>query len=445
MQNTEVFQNIPQTVMNVYEPASPDIQVKLYPTLEAVGGIYQGVLDVLDKNGLTEEKILTYLDFPGLYSQRQHTSVEGRDLHRLANQYEHVRKVMGATMELKRRLLENNLPETIVAYQSGTGWPKPEENEDCVKVDFIHYGEGPLAEFSPPGTKADKEAGIHVYRVKGKDGREITLLALMRRAHAYTETDWETASLDLAFMPRVLKGIGTEFILSTFASGVDLKQMKEGAFNKHDLAVLVGQGDESGLSAKMGPGTGDQRILAPIFGGAFKNIAAMNPDAQDVSMFIDVVGDVVANQPAGATIRPQVHAGIENDTALTPDFQNAYSHAQPRSTFDMVQKLETLPGALLDLFRGKPLALVHGMVQFIERNAYFQSWNLGIPSLWNRRLRELPVETFTDFSDPSDKGQSHEISDEAVKAAGKEAEVIMAKIITNFFRRYSDRPSPTRA
>ncbi|MBI4991555.1 hypothetical protein HZB96_05705, partial [Candidatus Gottesmanbacteria bacterium] len=79
MQNIEAFQSIPQTVMDIYEPAAPDIHSRLYPTLEAIGRIYTGVLGVLDKNSIKEEQILAYLDTPGLYSPRQHISVEGRD------------------------------------------------------------------------------------------------------------------------------------------------------------------------------------------------------------------------------------------------------------------------------------------------------------------------------------------------------------------------------
>ncbi len=429
-------------ISQVLEPfrnePKPDLLDKLNPLLDAANTVYKGVIGILDQKGLNETRVLGYLNGGIILSPAEKAQPAGRDLDRLAHQYDHVRKVVGATLELKRQFIEDELPDRIVAYQTGTGWPLPEENENLKKVGFIHYGTGALSEFSPPGSEADEEAGMHIYRLKVKDDENFTLLALKGRMHGYTETENDYAAHDLAFMPRVLKGIGTEFILSTFASGIDPYIIQEGQVDKHDLAILYGASDSSGLSAHMGPGTGDQRILMPVFGGPFQGIAAMNPDMDDAALFKEVVDDLRNNELKDSTIKPRVHPAIETDTNRTPNFQDLMTHAMPQVDYEQILRNGTLPGEVIDLFENSPLALVHGMVQIIERDAYFQSLERGIPSPWNRRLRELPIVTFTDYVDPG--GQSKEISDEEVRRSADEAKSIMTKVVTNFFKRYANPP-----
>lgn len=410
-----------------------------HPFLESIQTIHTGMLDILDKNGVTERQVLTYLDKP--MTPRDLLSVSGKKEFKLATQYEHVKKVLRTTLALKKNFIENNLPERIVGYQTGTGWPLPEENENCKQVGFIRYGTEELSGFSPAGSDTDKKAGMYIYRVKGKDGNEITLLALKGRYHAYTETDTPLVPHhDLAFMPRVLKGLGTEFVLSTFASGADKLAKDADKIKKHDLGVVIAASDESGISAQFGPGTGDTRIISQVFGGAFQNIGAMIPEVADVKMLMDTVREVNENESAENAIKPQVVPAVQVDTRRTPDFQSPYDQAAPHVVFDRILQNKTLPPHLLKLFPNLPVALVHGMVQMEERNTYFQSWDKGIASPFNRRLRELAVETFTDMLDLSPEGQSHVISDDEVRRSAKEAEAVMAKIITGFFERYADTP-----
>jgi hypothetical protein len=340
-------------------------------------------------------------------------------------------------VELKRKLYEMNLPERIVAYQTGTGWPLPEENEHCHEVGFIHYGEGPLKDYSPRGTRGIADAGMHIYTVTGEDGQKLTLLALKNRLHAYTETGSSTAPLDLAFMSRLFKGLNVEAIVTTFASGVDPTIKAESQIAIHDLAVIFDAADDSRLSATLGPGSGDQRILGDIFGGPFQNIAAMYPNKEQVSLFLQTVSEVNSEMPG--TIHPQVHPAIETDTSSTPNFENPMAQALPHSAFYEVEKLQVLSEELLALFPGAPLQLIQGMAEVIERLGYFQSSEVGFKSPFNRRLPELAIATFTDKINTAVKGQSQNISDEEVRRIAKEAETVMAKIITKFFVLYAQK------
>lgn len=419
-----------------------DFLAATYPLLESIQTIHAGMLEILAKNEVTERQVLTYLDKP--MTPRNLLSIAGKKEFKLATQYEHVRKVLRTTLALKKNFIENNLPERIVGYQTGTGWPLPEENENCEKVGFIRYGKDELSDFAPPGPDTDKNSGMHIYRVSGKGGREITLLALKGRYHAYTETDTPLVPQhDLAFMPRVFKGLGTEFVLSTFASGADKLAKDADKINKHDLGVVLAASDESGISAHLGPGTGDTKITSQVFGGAFQNIGAMRPQVSDVQLFVSTVQAVNESNPLESPIRPQVLPAVQVDTRRTPDFQSQYDQAGSHVVFDRILQNENLPPDLLELFPNLPTALVHGMVQIEERSGYFQSWDKGIKSPFNRRLRELAVETFTDMLDLSPAGQSHNISDDEVRRSAKEAEFIMAKIITGFFQRYADTPEPS--
>lgn len=444
----EVLLNIPQTAVGAIESAHPDIQAKLLPTYEAVLQVHDSVLSSLAQNRITEGEVISFLHDPRGITLTEGASigVYGRDIRRLAHQYEHVRKVMGATLELKRTLIELHAPESIVAYQTGTGWPLPLENESCTRIGFIHYGTGALAEYAPPGTLADEEAGMHIYKVRGKRGGERTLLALYRRIHGYTETNWETAPHDLAFMPRLLKGVETKFILSSFASGVDPTIVRKGAVKVGDLAVIVGSGDESKLSNILGPTTGDQRIFARLFGGAFQNIAAMRPTRGAVKLLHETMEELNGLSPGKDM--PALHPTIQVDTGRTPNFQDAYSHAVPHSVYNEMIARGTLPADILKLFRPKfdirnlfsqqTVALVHGMVQLIERDGYYQHSDSGLQLPWNRVLEELPVVSYTDESDPDREGQSHKISDDKVVEAGKRMGPYTSRLVTSFFSKQAD-------
>lgn len=430
--------SITQTAQEAVDQADSHILEKLQPTYDSLTRVHDAIVSILGAEGVEEDEIVNYLYNPEyqVMTPGRAISVFGRDRIRLAHQYEHVRKVVGATLQFKRILYEMDMPERIVAYQTGTGWPVPRTTSRCRKVGFAHYGDGILQEFSPPGSRSKPDSGIHIYRLTGDGGQQYTLLALKDRMHGYTETGWETASHDLAFMPRFLKGIGTEFILSTFASGVDPSGFEKGFVRKQDLAVIVGGTDSSRLTAAYGVGSGDQRILGPVFGGPFQNIAAMGPDARAVSLFQSAVASV-NEMEITAHHHPWVFPTFEVDTSRTPNFQDRWAQAEPHTTVADMQKLDAIPKDLRVLFPHMPITLVHGMVQFIEREGYFQSSPYGVQTPFNRRLPELPVVIFTDLVDTGEHGQSAEISDAAVRAEGKIAEEVNAAIITSFFEQYA--------
>lgn len=196
----------------------------LDPLLQSAADVYAGTVGILAGKGIKEEDIIDYNNNRFSFTPKDRISWPGETFIKLARQYEHVRKVVGATLELKRFLMDKKAPTRVVAYQGGTGWPLPEEKEGvCEKIGFIHYGTGALAEILPTGAEKDPDAGMHVYKVKGKNGQELTLLALQKRVHAYNETDSVYPQSNLAFMPEVLKGIGTEIAFSGYASGIDTR------------------------------------------------------------------------------------------------------------------------------------------------------------------------------------------------------------------------------
>lgn len=169
----------------------------------------------------------------------------------------------------------------------------------------------------------------------------------------------------------------------------------------------------------------------------------MQPRVEDVSLMIEVVRELRVGNEEDTLNLPKLHATIEVDTAETPNFQQAYSHAMPHTVYHELMAQKTLPADILELFGGQPTALVHGMVEFVERIGYYQHSKFAMASLWNRELPELPVVTFTDKVEPGKAGQSHEISDEKVREAGKEIEGFTSKVITSFFRKYAARVTPS--
>lgn len=443
----EVLPNsISYVTFEAYSRADHQIQLKLQPLIDEVNLIRNHIHNYFlptnppNPYKFTETDILNYQYDPNIpkLSRSEQNSIRERDISRLADQYEHINKVLETTINLKRTLYEMDMPERTVAYQTGTGWPLPEETENCRKVGFIHYGDGSFKDYLPPGLEEDENAGIHIYRLRGKEGNDITLLVLKGRMHAYSETASPKAALDLAFMSRVLKGLGTELIFSSYASGIDPSLTKSNTYKKHDMAVIIGGADNSPYSSMFGPGTGDQRLIGPIFGGPFQNIAQMQPDPDHICLFIQAVNQIDSGLSKN-DIRPNLHLTFATDTSRSPNFQDPWAQAATHSTYREVLKLGYLPKRILKLFKHPHLAVVHGMGQYVERDGYFQhspeEW--GIQTRWNRRLPELPIVTFTDFVDPGEHGQSQKISDVEVRKSGDEANPIIAKIITRFFELYA--------
>lgn len=428
-----VWDNIPreQTIFQDQMPA-------MGPLFKSAADVYAGTIGILAEKGIKEENIIAYNKGLLTFSPKDAQSSRGELFIKYARQYEHIRKVVGATLELKRYLIDKKAPTRAVAYQGGTGWPLPEEIEGvCEKVGFIHYGEGALAEFFPAGSEKNPNAGMHVYKVKGKNGHELTLLALEKRVHAYTETDSVYPQSNISFMPQVLKGIGVEVVLSGYASGIDTKfKGTTEKFKPRDMGVAITGVDLAGYSAHYGPTSGNTEITGPVLGNSkFLPLVDMLPDKEDVKLLLDAFDESREKLSVSEEIKPDIHPVMQADTD-EEHFESSPSQIRPWTILSGVADNGFLNKELLKLFPDQTTGLVHGMVQLCERIANFMSDINGVKNPWNRRIRDVSVEYFSDKVNPDDsKSTSNDQVEEAVKAGAP----FVSNVITTFFRRYAEK------
>lgn len=422
---------------------------QLESTLNDCLSVYSLIGDTLEKKrttivGISETTLLNWLDDNStIRKPRERMRPIGREIEQLATQYEHINQVLTTTVRLKRRLVEHELPNTIFAYQLGTGFPLPEENEYCKKVDYIPYQQanGPLEFFSRPGVPGhDNDSGMHVYKIKTKDGNESTLLALKGRSHGYEEIDTYMPHLTLTSMPRVLKGLDAQVMLATFASGVDPVSAKVLPFKVGDYGVILDTADQSGVDAQQHPGSGSQEIIGPVFGGPFLPDVKRLPPETLIRIFADKIRLASGDQDETA---PNIYGTYVFDTMGMPNFQGPLAHAAARAVADKIQELETYPKSLLQLFDGEEsirFSTNFGMAIGPELACYFQNSLYGVPTRFNKVLPTLPVLTFTDLVDPRDHGGSQTVSHEVVLAQGARSASFIAPVIRDFFIDLTDNP-----
>lgn len=384
----------------------------------------------------------------------------------LAAQAHHVFEVCSTTLALKIALLQHDLPDRTFAYQMGTGFPLPEENEHVQKLKdkqgkevVFQFGKPPLDFFLSPGVAGHTDAKIHVYKVRGENGGEATLLALDAREHGYSRTKDPWAHLNLAIAPRVLKGVGVETNLVTFASGFDTvpRNIEEDVPDVGDYGYILSCSDLSGVSAVTHPGVSVQTIVGKMFGGAFRETIgrrsqdyfiwqmenAIRNTYQDGKYSVQVENEQGIPETQIIPI-PRRHPALFYDCASTPDFENMEDWAAARKKTDVIlATYEVLPESTLDLIPSGHIATAHGMAATSELAAYhqYQPENSGgVISVFDRPLPILAIAGCTDAVDPRPEGQSHHISHEQVQQQGKRSAQFIAPVISNYFKNLADSP-----
>lgn len=328
-----------------------DVARRLLPTYEAIRGVQNWVSERLKAEGIDEPQIHQYLEGNLTLSPRERFTPAGLRFVEVAMQYESVKQVNETTFMLKRWLIENNCPERTVAYQLGTGFPLPETDEKtCVLKGFLPYEEdekgkegGVLRYFGKPGEAGHSEdSGMYVYEITSTSGIKSTLIAIKGREHGYANTNVSYPNLYLARMGRVLKGIGTEFILTTFATGVDVVGIEEDKFAVGDYAVAMGSDDISGLRAFQDPGAGRQDLVGNLYGGPFGTDANRRPDRIWYKKFIDAVRNAYTSRRTQDR-PPQVHPSYLFDAISIPHFEAPGAAAIARVIMQEMIRSNTLP------------------------------------------------------------------------------------------------------
>lgn len=211
-------------------------------------------------------------------------------------------------------------------------------------------------------------------------------------------------------------------------------------FKKHDIGVVLASTDLASYAAMVGPTSGNQEITGPTMGSSkFQALADMLPKIEDVSLLIKAFNETRDQMPGPEEFKPAIHPIMQADTDKE-HFEDASAQVRPWSILGNVAEKKFLKPALLTLFKDKTAGLVHGMVQYCERLANFMSDERGIKSPWNRALRDVPVNFFSDYVNPQD---SRGMSNEAVEKAVKEGEPFISKLLTNFFLNYAERIPPS--
>ncbi len=429
-----------------------DVARRLLPTYEAIRGVQDWVSQRLEKEGISESQIHQYLEGNLTLSPHERFTPAGLRFVEVAMQYESIKQVNETTFMLKRWLIENNCPERTVAYQLGTGFPLPETDEKtCILKGFLPYEEdekgkegGVLRYFGKPGEAGHSEgAGMYVYEITSPSGQKSTLLALKGREHGYANTNVEYSNLWLARMSRVLKGVGTEFILTTFASGVDVVNVEADILNVGDYGILMGSDDLSGLRVFQDPGAGRQDLVGDLYGGPFGTDANRRPDKVWYRKFIEAINRA-REKIGGSDTLPKAVPVYLFDTLGEPHFQTPGAAALARMIMEHMKETDTLPEIDASAFGGEAsliFATVQGMSVTSELADNFRtqptSWG-GHPSIFNRTLPTLPVDAFTDHINP--RGGSQKVSHIEVMAQGARSAQFIAPVIRDFFCDITDQP-----
>ena len=425
------------------EDTRQDVMRELQPTIDTIARIHDWVSNALGQHRITRPELIvnrTHLTLAELMRP------EGDKRIALAAQYEHIKQVLGTTLSLKRTLLEAGVPLRTYAYQLGTGFPLPAENGSLEKVLTIPYGAKPLEYTGVPGVAGHgDDAGLHIYVITGESGQQATLIALKGRLHGYEKVHSIFPHLSLALIPRILKGIGTEAILTTMATGFDgVGSVEEGPFQIGDYGIILVNSDLSGMSSTTDPGVGDQTLVGPIFGGPFRPGVLRKSHQGLAQEFYHQATQASAqgNYSSGGR-SPKVWPTVQIDAPCTPHFENAFDWAHVRETVREMQRYNTLPPDLLRIFPSHVIAIAHGMSVAPELAAYFQtlpSISGGVASVFNRELPYLAVVAATDLVDPRAGGQSYTLSHQEVLAAGAKSADFIAPVITKYFIRLVDNP-----
>lgn len=435
---------------------------KMDPLIRNCSNIYEWANQVLTKNGLNSTKTRMILE---MGSEKGEIPIDPNSAfkHELSAEYRHiVHHVMGTTLKLKKFMIDEKMPDRVIAYQTGTGFPLPLEIEGKVKkIASLKFGEG-ILEFIPKAdnkrddrpfeNEQEKEeeeknhSGLHFYEVTGANGGKMTLIAIKGRFHGYSAVTTKTAYTHhlLAILPRVLKGV-VESMLTTFASGYDGVPIDDQKTpNTGDYGYILNVTDLSGESTITHPGKGIQTLLGPVFGGPYMPTTSHGSDKRKIKLFEKAIQNTFPEGNNNGQPIPQRHATLFFDGGSTPNFEHAVHWYQARSLAQgVINTPNMIDQNLLDEIPSRTISTNQGMSTLAEidaYNQYFSQKNGGYPSIFNRKLPILAVTAFTDSIDPSTGGQSHHISDEAVREAGQRGAAFIAPVISEYASLLADIP-----
>lgn len=359
---------------------------KLKPTIEMTNGLYSASVNILQQNKISPFDTFRYAR--EIVAPWERTDPNFLTKYELVAQHQHIIHTLETTLALKRYLIEKKLPERILVYQTGTGFPLPEENNtDFVHKGFLPFGKNILKHVPKSGVAGHTDdSGIHFYEVTGKDGNKITLLTLKGRYHGYEAVHRPYPHLELALMRRVLKGIGAESVLTTYASGFDtVPYLDESPPTMGDYGYILNAADLSRVTTLTHPGIGNQTIVGPMFGGPFKPGPTRTSDYRLISVFENTIGQTYPNgmyqytpdhaQPSNKEIIrvPNRRPTLFYDGKSTPDFETAADWADARSNAkEILEQLNMFPRSTLALMPDQQFAIAHGMTAVDELATYYQ-------------------------------------------------------------------------
>lgn len=395
--------------------------------------------------------------------------------HELAAEFRHVvHHVLGTTLELKKHMIQHDMPERVIAYQTGTGFPLPEEIEgvEMITESYIPFGEGRFEFLPKPGVpghakviggnnesgrketpkeieekakKGDAAPGLYFYIITAPNNRKMTLVVVNGRYHGYEAKASKNAYPHhiLATLPRVLKGIGVESILTTFASGYDaVAREGQKTPSTGDYGYILTVQDLIGETNITHPAIGDQTLLGPLFGGPFRETISRCSDKQLIARFESAIRHLYPDGMSsevnmnGKTVRriPQRHPTLFFDTISGPDFESMVDWAIPRSITDqLITNGDMLDPEVLDQIPSDSISSNQGMSATAEIATYHQAGG-SVKSIFNRKVPNLEVTNYTDAIDPRVGGQSSSISHEEVQAAGRRGQKFIAPVISEYAR-----------
>lgn len=421
------------------ENASDRTLERMTPTIKAVLAVENFTSQTLADFGLNQPDIFR-ISSEHITLGDQMNPEHAKKLELVA-QYIHINQVIGTTLSLERAMTEMNLPERTFAYQLGTGFPLPAEDENFVLKGFIPLGQKSLLRQVPkPGVAGHTEdSGMYLYEIIADNGQEATLVALKGRVHGYEVVNSPRPHLTLAVLPRILKGIGVESVLATFASGFDTvtDDNSPSPFHVGDYGYVIVNSDLSGLSARTHPAVGDQTIIGPVFGGPFRSTPDRTSPDGLIATFEQGVELTYPEQKFENEPIPQRHGALLYDTNDTPDFENAAGWMRARLEG---RNIINTPGVISpetrNIIRSPNIAIAHGMATASELAAYYQAPTFGniVESLYNRVLPTLAIVGCTDKVDPRVGGQSRRTTHDNVQKAGERSARLIAPVLSNYFK-----------
>ncbi len=459
-------------LLRLYEPlldhCAIPIREKLAPTINDIAVLHNWMFgEVKRQFGISPRKpdlnveaaINRHLLEPiSLQSESDPAFISRREI---TAEYIHTTRVLETTLRLKRFMFEKNLPEKVFAYQTGTGFPLPEEMEGCRRLDYyLPYGEDILSYVPKPavsghsdtteaGVKKGDSPGMYFYEITSENGEKATLIVLKGRKHAYELLGTPRPHHTLALLPRVLKGIGVRSLLNSFATGFDgVPYKNELPPNVGDFGYIMANQDLTGVLALTHPGIGSQAILSQ-FGGPFqagitrtsaRDLITVFQDAFDsnIAGLIEERGDQETYDENSMFYNeiplPRTHYAIEYDCPGVVVFENEPDWAAARARTELVRaQPDMIDAGVLNRTNGKQVISVQGMAVAAELENYHAVNILGLPTIFNRDLPTLAIAGATDLVDPRTGGQSHHISHQEVQKAGERSKAFIAPVISHYF------------